>query len=84
MRKESETTFASGTRAPESGIYLAIHYRHRLPHEITALGGEVLPTCARCGERVRFELLHPATHVAADADFKPKAKSAEAARKSGS
>jgi hypothetical protein len=83
MREASETTLASGSRAPQSGIYLAVHYRHRLPHEITALEGERFPTCAHCGERVRFELLHPATHVASDHDFK-RVKTAKAGKKSNS
>ena len=39
-----------------SGIYRVIHQRHRLPHEVTLIAGDVFPPCAQCGDHVRFAL----------------------------
>ena len=63
------TTFHPGDRAQTTGIYRATHLRHRMPHEITVLEGETFPPCKRCGENVRFELLHAAPRLAGDVDL---------------
>jgi hypothetical protein len=42
---------------PESGIYRVTHAEHRLPHEVTLIGGQTFPPCAKCHEEVRFELV---------------------------
>jgi hypothetical protein len=54
---------------PTSGIYLAIHSEHRLPHEISSFEGELFPRCRTCGGRVRFELVHAAEPMNRDWDF---------------
>ena len=47
----------SAATTPESGIYRVVHAQHRLPHEVTLLGGQTFPPCAQCREDVRFELV---------------------------
>ena len=49
--------FKSSSIIPESGIYRVIHSQHRLPHEVTLIGGQTFPPCGRCHEEVRFELV---------------------------
>jgi hypothetical protein len=58
-----------GERAQSSGVYRAIHLRHRMPHEITVLEGETFPPCKRCGDNVRFELVCAAPRLAGDVDL---------------
>lgn len=50
--------FKVGDRVPVNGIYRVEHAAHRLPHEVTLLGGQPFPPCAKCRGRVRFELVH--------------------------
>lgn len=49
--------YKSADTIPESGIYRVVHAQHRLPHEVTLLGGQTFPPCAQCREDVRFELV---------------------------
>jgi hypothetical protein len=49
--------FNSGKKVSNSGIYRVIHQRHRLPHEVTLIAGDIFPPCAKCGEHVRFTLV---------------------------
>src|SRR5258708_19615265 len=49
--------FKSGKKVSSSGIYRVSHRRHRLPHEVTLVAGDVFPPCARCGDQVRFTLV---------------------------
>lgn len=49
--------FKSSSIIPESGIYRVIHAQHRLPHEVTLIGGQSFPPCGKCHEEVRFELV---------------------------
>ena len=49
--------FKSSSIIPESGIYRVIHAQHRLPHEVTLIGGQTFPPCGKCHEEVRFELV---------------------------
>lgn len=65
----SRTQYHPGDRAQKTGIYRAVHLRHRMPHEITVLEGETFPPCKRCGESVRFELLYSAPRLAGDVDL---------------
>lgn len=62
--------FRPGDRVPTTGIYTATHYQHRMPHEVFAVEGERFPLCRRCGERTHFTLLHHATRIDEDQDFK--------------
>ena len=67
----AEPTFKPGDTAPKAGLYLVLHHEHRKNHEAMLFSGEPFPSCRRCGEKVRFQLLHTATHVDHDTDFKP-------------
>jgi CheY-like chemotaxis protein len=45
-----------GDKAPCSGVYQSSHCRHRAPHFVSVLKGEVFPACKRCGDQVRYRL----------------------------
>lgn len=49
--------YRTGLIIPQSGIYKVTHSRHRLPHEVTLLAGEVFPRCSSCGDKVQFQLI---------------------------
>jgi CheY-like chemotaxis protein len=51
-----ERSFRPGEAVPESGIYKAIHARHRAPHQVLALAGTPFPACRYCGRAVRFRV----------------------------
>lgn len=75
--------FRPGDKVPRTGIYIASHYQHRLPHEVFASEGELFPPCKRCGTRTFFSLLKAAADISRDQDFAAsaetkKAKKAEA------
>ena len=62
----------AGDQAPADGLYRVTHYQHRLPHTVSVVNGTVLPTCLKCGEHVRFELIGPArqdSELNSDTDF---------------
>ncbi len=61
--------FRPGDHAPATGIYRAVHVRHRMPHELTVLEAEIFPQCRKCQEKVKFELLHAAPRLSADIDL---------------
>jgi CheY-like chemotaxis protein len=48
-----------GDTAPSTGVYTVTHRRHRLPHEVSLLKGDLLPACKRCGQHVRYRLNDP-------------------------
>jgi hypothetical protein len=52
--------FRTGQAIPQSGIYSVQHGRHRVPHEVTLLRGQIFPRCAKCPDAVLFELLRAA------------------------
>lgn len=56
-------TFRTGETIPQSGIYLVIHDKHRLPHEVTLLKDEEFPRCAKCQNAVTFQLLQAAEEM---------------------
>jgi hypothetical protein len=49
--------YRTGLSIPQSGIYKVTHSRHRLPHEVTLIAGEIFPRCSSCGNNVQFELV---------------------------
>ncbi len=49
--------FEPGTLVERSGIYEAFHASHRVTHQVTLLEGQTFPPCARCKDKVRFELV---------------------------
>jgi len=67
---KAEQSFKPGEAVTESGVYTVVHDRHRQKHSATIFKGEKFPSCARCGEKVRFILLRPSTLISEDVDFK--------------
>ena len=51
--------FRPGECVARSAIFRVYHDSHRLMHEVTLRAGDVFPRCRQCGERVRFEPVHP-------------------------
>jgi hypothetical protein len=64
-----DEVFQPGDRIPESGVYQVQHYRHRLYHEVTVLGGASFPPCDDCGMNVRFRLVRTAPLLQTDRNF---------------
>lgn len=62
--------FTTGQQISVSGIYRVRHSEHRIPNEVTLLRGQEFPRCARCGDRVLFELLVEAPDIFTDPDFR--------------
>ena len=60
---------SSGAPAPVSGIYRAYHYQHRLPHSVFAHKDQLMPACARCGDRIQYGLLLSAGCIDEDVDL---------------
>lgn len=58
-----------GDKVPTTGIYIAKHRQHRLPHEVFAVEGEEFPSCRKCGSNIRFGLVQSAAHIDFDRDF---------------
>ena len=50
-------TFETGDEVPSSGVYQVLHKEHRLPPEVTLVGGKPFPPCSGCQIKVEFELL---------------------------
>ena len=55
--------YRTGLTISQSGIYKVTHSRHRLPHEVTLLAGELFPRCSSCGDKVQFELITAANDL---------------------
>lgn len=56
--------FRCGEKISESGIYRVVHDKHRLPHEVTLLSGELFPKCMKCEDLVYFELVRGVSDAA--------------------
>jgi hypothetical protein len=69
-------TFRPGDYAPESGVYRVLHHAHRMPHDVTVEEDTRFPTCARCGDRVRFVYLQEVRFLRSDYDFLPSQRKA--------
>jgi hypothetical protein len=57
-----------------TGIYDALHFGHRPPHQVFLFQYELFPRCRQCGGNVIFKLvrgtIHPVCdHISADEDF---------------
>lgn len=70
--------FRPGDKVPCTGIFIASHYQHRLPHEVFATEGEMFPPCKRCGARTSFTLLKAAADISRDQDFTTTAEGGKA------
>ncbi len=55
--KKPKPQFAPGMTVERSGIYEVFHAAHRVTHTVTLLEGHTFPLCARCKDKVRFELV---------------------------
>ena len=58
-----------------TGVYEALHFGHRPPHEVFLWQHEIFPRCRQCERNVIFKLvraaIHPVCdHVSADEDFR--------------
>ena len=62
-RRSGPRTYETGAIIPVTGIYLVMHFAHRLPHEVIAIKGHRFPKCQKCSDAVRFELLHRAADL---------------------
>jgi len=69
-----DAPYLPGEVALEPGVYLVMHYQHRLYHYVTITAGEKFPACSGCGDRVRFRLFPRADAIQQDADFAPGRK----------
>ncbi len=54
--KKPKRRYAPGDTVPQSGVYEAFHASHRVTQTLVLLEGKGFPHCARCKEKVRFEL----------------------------
>lgn len=43
-----------------------VHDKHRLPHEVTLLSGQLFPKCMKCEDLVYFELVRGVPDTALD------------------
>lgn len=68
--RKSQKKFRPGELAPITGIYLVNHgLRHREPHEVVIIRGEILPACRSCKLNMQFEIMKTISHVTHDWDF---------------
>jgi hypothetical protein len=65
----ADEVFQPSEVVPESGVYQAQHYRHRLYHEVTLPRGGRFPMCNECGSNVRFRLVRTAPPIDTDRNF---------------
>jgi len=57
LKGSGPVIFETGDEVPSSGIYQVLHNEHRLPREVTLVGGKAFPPCSRCQIKVKFDLL---------------------------
>jgi len=51
--------YRPGQVVPTAGIYKVLHRGHRDPHEASLRADETFPSCRKCGDQVRFQLVFP-------------------------
>lgn len=61
--------FRVGDRAPNSGIYQAVHSSHRKKHTVIVIRGDPFPQCRFCKDAAVFMLVEAAPYIAHDLDF---------------
>ena len=74
MAKDIEE-FKPGEKAPVSGIYDVTHDKldgddHAHSHQVTAIAGDVFPSCRGCKALVRFRLHLHAEHISTHGHFR--------------
>jgi len=65
-----EVFYKPGETVPQSGVYEAIHYKHKPVQEVTAVQGENFLECRGCGREVRFRLAHAADKMKFNWNFR--------------
>ena len=68
--RQASPYFRAGENIPTSGIYRVYHVDHRNSHCLTLLAGHAFPRCARCDDKVHFELIAEAPEIANDSSFR--------------
>ena len=86
LDESTAETYKPGQSVPTSGIYMAVHREHRMPHEVVAIRGEEFPPCRVCKEEVRFQIATSIPHMMHDFDLtgpvsRPVRHRAKAAKK---
>lgn len=61
--------YQPGDEVPESGVYQVLHYRHRLYHEVVICRGGQFPSCAECGNNLRYRVVRTAPPIEEDRNF---------------
>jgi hypothetical protein len=70
LRQPEEVTYQPGDKVPSTGIYGVHHLDHH--DEVRSLAlitDQTFPSCAICGEAVRYVLKYAAPHILEDEDF---------------
>jgi hypothetical protein len=63
--------YKPGDKVKTSGLYKVKHERDHIPeHEVTAVTGEVFPSCRQCGSEVKFELARAAHRLTKHQSFR--------------
>jgi hypothetical protein len=65
-----DEVFQPADQVPETGVYQALHYRHRLYHDVSLLRGQTFPNCSECGDNVRFRMVRSAPLISEDRNFR--------------
>jgi RNase P subunit RPR2 len=52
----AKIVFQPGQTVPRTAVYTVRHTSHRQAHDAVLRKDEVFPECARCGNKVRFEI----------------------------
>lgn len=65
--KETPKYFYSEQGIGDNGVYRVHHVQHGLPSEVALRAGQTFPTCSKCNEPVRYELIR--TTVPDDTGF---------------
>lgn len=69
VRGGERQAYKPGELVPISGIYTAVHERHRPRHDVVALKGEEFPLCRICKVDVRFYITRLIPHMTHDFDL---------------
>jgi hypothetical protein len=52
----AKIVFRTGQTVPRTAVYTVRHTSHRQAHDAVLRKDELFPECARCGNKVRFEV----------------------------
>jgi hypothetical protein len=64
------SVFQPGQRVAASGIYHAVHYKHReSDRHVTLLAGDIFPHCNQCDDLIEYILVRGASGKKEDRDL---------------